>query len=81
MGDPVKLSCSICGEEYYLHPADERPIKNADKCPTCATFQDGMKGLFAEKEPQPEKVTMGMLILGLSTICIVLVLAWFVFHF
>jgi hypothetical protein len=37
MGDPVKLTCSICGDEYYL-------------CTTCATFKDGMRAWQAERK-------------------------------
>lgn len=75
MGDPVKLTCSICGEEYFLHPADWRPIKNADLCTTCATFKDGMKAWQAERK----KAVVGILICGLSAFCVVMLVLWFMF--
>lgn len=75
MGDPVKLMCRICESEYFLHPASEKPVKDADLCPTCETFQYGMRGVFDEPAPN-DKVTLGLLIVGLSALCVVLLIGW-----
>lgn len=80
MGDPVKLSCSICGEEYYIHPAGWRPVENAELCPTCSAFKDGMQAWKEEEAKLKNLNTLGMLIVGLSAFCIVTLGLWVIFH-
>jgi len=77
MGDPVRLECSICGDDYYLHPANDRPIENADLCNTCAAFKKGMQGW--NETVTRKNVTLGGLICGLSGICVLLVILWLMF--
>lgn len=79
LGDPVRLECSICGDEYFLHPADEKPVKNADLCPTCETFQLGMRFFYDDVQDKKDKVTLGLMIVGLSAFCVGLLILWLMF--
>jgi len=78
MGEPNKLTCRICESEYFLHPASEKPIKDADLCPTCETFQLGMKN-FYEVEPEKDRRVLGWLIMGFTAFCTLMFIGWLIF--
>jgi len=79
MGEPVKLVCRICESEYYLHPASEKPIEDADLCPTCETFQLGMMHFYEDSRDEQDKRVTGWLVVGLSALCVVAFILWLIF--
>lgn len=80
MGEPQKLICVVCEQEYFLHPADHRPVEYANHCVTCEYFAKGMKRLRAEGDPlvmtDKDMSVMGKLVLLLSALVIVILVAW-----
>lgn len=63
-----------------------QPVANANLCPTCETFQEGMRGLFYPELGFPletkhhDKETLGMLIVSLSAFCVVVFILWIIFQ-
>lgn len=80
MGEPVQLVCRICGDSYYLHPTNDRPVKDADLCPTCETFQLGMAAFYENRKEKADPV-LGWLILGLCGITVLSLLVWAVINY
>jgi len=78
MGDPQKLYCRICGDMFYLHPANEKPIVDSDLCPTCETFQLGLAAFYEEPLPEKKNPVLGRLILALTALSTLTLIVWLV---
>lgn len=75
----------MCESEYYLHPANEKPVDCADMCNECTDrFLQWVEelnrkpGLFpaAVEGKSKKSITLGLLIVGLSFLCTALFIGW-----